>query len=185
MYCIRRKIDWSCPTLPVLTGVHSNHNSALTLLMCADSSTNSILFWEGGRSGGIRGRGLTNDRPGHWSCDLRTNERPQHKLHMGGTTHTQHTKWRSVKINIINQKFNLADYFSLNQGFFHHVNLETNTGKLWMFAVWSDEFAKCTINMWCAGSVQCSICSMKCTCSDLPRGGNSFPGAGDWNQSHH
>ena len=38
----------------------------------------------------------------------------------------------------------------IHQGTFRHINLETNTGKFWMFAVWSDKFAKWTINMWCA-----------------------------------
>ena len=28
-------------------------------------------------------------------------------------------------------------------------------------AVWSDTFAKCSINMWC------SMCNVKCKCSDL------------------
>ena len=38
----------------------------------------------------------------------------------------------------------------INQGIFCHVNLETDTGKFWLFAVSSDKFAKWTINMWCA-----------------------------------
>ena len=35
-----------------------------------------------------------------------------------------------------------------------------NSGKLWMFALWSDTFGKCSINTWCAVySVQCVLWS--------------------------
>ena len=37
----------------------------------------------------------------------------------------------------------------IDQGTFCQVNLEINSGKFGLFAVWSDQFAKCCINMWC------------------------------------
>ena len=50
---------------------------------------------------------------------------------------------------------------ALYQGRFRHVNLETNSGKFWMFSVWSDKFAKCSINTWSAVySVQCVVWSV-------------------------
>ena len=61
-----------------------------------------------------------------------------------------HTKTKHVH-NTITKPFNTSKYITLpTSRYICHVNLKTNTDKFWMFAVWSDESSKCTINMWCA-----------------------------------
>ena len=86
------------------------------------------------------------------------------------------TKICAVDMNM-RGKFASGDFETFNTftGTFCHVNLKTNTGKFWMFAVWSvKKKHKKKHYKHGISSVQCLICSMKCTCWDS----RAFAGAG-------
>ena len=57
------------------------------------SWVHKLCLWVGEGGRGALG-GLTNGRPGNWSCNLRANKKPQYKLHWSGTTCIQHSTYK-------------------------------------------------------------------------------------------
>ena len=72
------------------------------------------------------------------------------------------TTYKSADTSLFYENRPIQMSKNINQDTFCHVYLEYNSGKFWMFAVWSDKFAKCSIKAMCAvWSVKCVVWSVQ------------------------